>query len=1842
MKKNLIIAIFLISISTLLTAQSNDFEEQCLTDVTDFQIPPFLNKSVMESKNGHLIYPHGDLHVLIVFVEIDYDLTIDPLPGGNAIWPEGELPDYKDQILDSVWSTNPQSELSKYYYESSFGNFRVTGDYLDTIITLTQSLMLTGPEGAASSAAAEITSRGLNSFITHNNTPIEGFDNLTAKFIGYPVVAQPDSSIDCIFYIFRNHHGMGNNSGFARSDVPGMLGYGGAPGTIQNAGTSFPQVLDHEFNHLIFGGGNFHGTGSNTGGGLTFFSPQGGWGMMGGSNSSFLTCNAWDRERLDWKGPQKMYTISVGDSIGGNEIEADLDAAVPGDAGDYIIRDFISTGDAIRIKLPHLPSNEVSQYIWIENHQTGSFNNSEFDVFKYQHHSCIENAPPGIYMYMQAGKDILDGTDTYSQDGHYIRPILADGLHDITLPDSITFPGCVAPSSITLPFDKKNINENPLTGSHDMEQTRIDLSASSNTSRINYQRYSEKIGNSYEHDIPMLGQIRHAFSVSGVKKINFGTNPSTNSMITRQTFGANQGPFFDNNEKVRLNGVAIEIVEEFYDGRIHVKVKFDDFDINNDIRWCGDVILEADSLNLKAGNTILLDQGATAQSDFQHLVSANNYLFVKPSLLTLTAGTVTTIDAGSELNVTNGSSLHIKSGATVIVRGNGKINISSNSFICIEAGANIILQDVDSELNIEYGASIGLNSLLNVTTTVCTEVCDIQNMNLDPSSNGLISFVLADAGADQIICPTLGSNTIGGNPTANTSIGTAPYTYVWSPVTDIDTSSISNPTITSVFTSDVTYSVTVTDANGCEDTDSLLLIFDPASTDSISSTGTGYCVNAGNDDGTATFTPGCGNPLNYVYLWDDIYAQTTQTATGLAAGQYSVLVTDTITGATFTDTVIVVADSLPFTYLENPVYTNSFNFISGENLKVKGELTVKTGAWLVITGSTIEFSYDSIEYFGNMHNRAIIIVEPGGKLSVESNSTLTGCGGGIWDGIEVWGSNGMPQTLTDSTQGEVYITGNSIVENAKIGVFAGKTLRNRDHTSPFADYGGIVKIYNTIFKNCNIAIALNTCGNVTSASYIRNSSFICDGGFGFSNSPSAFIRLTSIDMGAESIKENSFTVDPLVFSPLNRGAGITIKELNAYFSSNTYIKNNTFNNVTYGVDASTANSVRALQISHKNTFNSCTRGVYIKGFTGSIVFDNTFNVPDYPGENTYGVYMQESNMYKIENNTFNGAAGADKTVGLYINNSEVAHASQTNEVYGNNFNDLAYGSFGNGQNGDAQFSELGLTFKCNKYQNNNLDIITTVAPGISTAQGSLGGTSFAAGNEFVDGCGSITNGELWNQSPSGSVLSVNSYDYFYHPSPYYVPGPSCYTPLQVIPEDNGFVYNSDTSSTSGVGSCPNSDAPVFKTEAEIDEVRQTIKQHKVTIQTLSTTLDGGNSRTYITILKQQSLSNGQLKNQFIQNSPLSSDVLVALINSNYSSGTINEILLENSPLNYKVLLALVNKTPTLPNGVLKNVLEASAPLSLKLMEAVSALSIPRGIRNTIDQNQQNVRNPLSATQKIESEIGGVKRKSALLENEIIRSYMYLKEITDVVKFDEILMIIDSADTNTYRKTLAIEVLCRAKHTVDATQRIMELEQDGDANEFCSLQHAMMQMEAMPDKIMSINSDVVLKAQIETVANNTKAIGSIHARNLLEEAFRNKSNGIGSNNASKQLDETASKVTEEFVFPEIAIQTNKIVISPEIEEESTTINQTLNTQYQLTNYPNPFNESTTIKAVLPDDAISGDLVIHDLMGREIYRANLQVGTNSKVVNSTILQKGIYIYHIEVNDIIQLTEKLIKMK
>ena len=117
-----------------------------------------------------------------------------------------------------------------------------------------------------------------------------------------------------------------------------------------------------------------------------------------------------------------------------------------------------------------------------------------------------------------------------------------------------------------------------------------------------------------------------------------------------------------------------------------------------------------------------------------------------------------------------------------------------------------------------------------------------------------------------------------GSATATATGGTAPYIYLWS-------NAATPATVTGLAAGN--YSVTVTDANGCSSVQNVTITEPNALTGSISSQ-TNVACNGGTD-GSATATA-TGGTAPYTYLWSN--AATTATATGLAAGNYNVTITD--------------------------------------------------------------------------------------------------------------------------------------------------------------------------------------------------------------------------------------------------------------------------------------------------------------------------------------------------------------------------------------------------------------------------------------------------------------------------------------------------------------------------------------------------------------------------------------------------------------------------------------------------------------------------------------------------------------------------------------------------------------------------------------------------------------------------------------------------------------------------------------------------------------------------------------------------------------------------------------
>jgi hypothetical protein len=193
-----------------------------------------------------------------------------------------------------------------------------------------------------------------------------------------------------------------------------------------------------------------------------------------------------------------------------------------------------------------------------------------------------------------------------------------------------------------------------------------------------------------------------------------------------------------------------------------------------------------------------------------------------------------------------------------------------------------------------------------------------------------------------VLCNAL---TTGSITVANPVGGTPPFTYLWNDaVTTQNRSSLAAGN----------YSVTATDANGCTAASGTITITQPAAI-AITPTVTNVSCN-GNTTGAISLAV-TGGTGTLTYAWND--GATTQNRINLAAGTYSVIVTD-VNNCTKTQTGMVVTQpaaalSLSATSVNVACYGNSTGSIN-----------------LSATGGTTPYGYDW-----------------GGSISTEDRTTLT-------------------------------------------------------------------------------------------------------------------------------------------------------------------------------------------------------------------------------------------------------------------------------------------------------------------------------------------------------------------------------------------------------------------------------------------------------------------------------------------------------------------------------------------------------------------------------------------------------------------------------------------------------------------------------------------------------------------------------------------------------------------------------------------------------------------------------------------------------------------------------------
>ena len=321
-------------------------------------------------------------------------------------------------------------------------------------------------------------------------------------------------------------------------------------------------------------------------------------------------------------------------------------------------------------------------------------------------------------------------------------------------------------------------------------------------------------------DINILDGSNLSFNLGAPSSTNLHLLPGISLTLSQLTKVVDpllirNGAILSFNKNVRVHKVNNSLQTFFINGQFGaIDIDPPIENTNQDFTICGRTIVEVE------------DNGAIELGD--PTISNTADVRVKDGcLVRFRANGDLIVHDGSNFIFEAGATLYIQSGANIQVEGDGKITMETGSFLCVQSGATINLQDAQSTFVVQDNINIGTNPELDITGTGCLSLCQIQGL---VTGNGSLSRTkIADAGENIIFCVSssnVSGYTIGGDPTGFGGSGN--YTFLWSPATDLDDNTKSNPTVVTPITSTTTYQVTVIDLDfGCDDTDEMTIFINP-------------------------------------------------------------------------------------------------------------------------------------------------------------------------------------------------------------------------------------------------------------------------------------------------------------------------------------------------------------------------------------------------------------------------------------------------------------------------------------------------------------------------------------------------------------------------------------------------------------------------------------------------------------------------------------------------------------------------------------------------------------------------------------------------------------------------------------------------------------------------------------------------------------------------------------------------------------------------------------------------------------------------------------------------------
>lgn len=589
-----------------------------------------------------------------------------------------------------------------------------------------------------------------------------------------------------------------------------------------------------------------------------------------------------------------------------------------------------------------------------------------------------------------------------------------------------------------------------------------------------------------------------------------------------------------------------------------------------------------------------------------------------------------------------------------------------------------------------------------------------------------------------------------------------------------------------------------------------------------------------------------------------------------------------------------------------------------------------------------------------------------------------------------------------------------------------------------------------------------------------------------------------------------------------------------------------------------------------NLFEDLQVGVDIMGvssITRTLVKKNTFT------NNRYGVLMSSSKYTSILENTFNLptsteplSTGTD-AIGVF------AVASSGFNIEENNFTTIgtATGPSNYGVVVSQSDADGGLIYK-NKYDNTIVgNLLSQDNPMLKLdCNDHLGGAQ-----HNYDWA--ITSGTLMDQGDC-------------NPSPSFTPAKNsfisgCSSTENIYSNGSSMIYSSigiDAPTCSSgsifINSCPpggnvNTCISNITNPRSPTQIQLKMGLIKTEINVLENTIDGGNKANLINIIN--TAANGIVKNELMAASPYLSD---------------------------EVLKTYLEKSITPPPGHIKEIAIANSPVTSEIISILNHLSLPKGIQNEIDAAQIGI----SERALLENDITQLKSEYLQLKNEYIRQCLDLHQIGDVKN--------QLYSDNTCDDKAILLQLVINDDIQEASNLITDLRND---SYLLKLDNPNCDQADKIDKICDY-FDQVKNGIVQN--GNFDELDATQEQVMRDLSASNKAISVTAENALKVfLNENTTKYAE------------PINLGPMLRTTQPETMKTVDTAldfYQLTNYPNPFNNSTIIEVITPENS-GGKIVINNILGKQLRVYELHGNKNKIEVNTTNFTPGIYFYSLWVN-------------